>query len=69
MAEGSIGQSNAQQSRFFSFAIRSHVEVIACIRLIQRREYIDRNSKLVKDFEQLGSKLFAKLNAFKSAIK
>ncbi|PAU93211.1 four helix bundle protein [Aliifodinibius salipaludis] len=68
IAEGSTGQSNAQQSRFLSFAIRSHVEVIACIRLIQRRDYIDPNSKLVKDFKQLGSTLFAKLNAFLKAL-
>lgn len=69
IAEGSTGQSNAEQSRFLSFAIRSHVEVVACLRLIQERNYIDRNDKLIKRFEQLGSELFAKLNAFKRAIK
>ncbi|MEL7834084.1 four helix bundle protein [Fodinibius sp. Rm-B-1B1-1] len=69
IAEGSTGQSNAEQSRFLSFAIRSHVEVVACIRLIQERNYIDSNTELMNRFEELGAELFAKLNAFKRAIK
>ena len=68
IAEGSTGQSNAEQARFLSFSIRSHVEVVACIRLIQERGYIDSNSVLFSDFDQLGSELFAKLNAFKRAL-
>ena len=69
IAEGSTGQSNAEQSRFLSFAIRSHVEVVACTRLIQERNYIDSNNELMKKFEDVGSELFAKLNAFRRAIK
>lgn len=69
IAEGSTGQSNAEQSRFLSFAIRSHVEVVACIRLIQERNYIDSNTELMNRIQELGSELFAKLNAFKRAIK
>lgn len=68
IAEGSTGQSNAEQARFLSFAIRSHVEVVACIRLIQKRNYLDPDIELLKAFEDLGSELFAKLNAFKRAI-
>lgn len=68
IAEGSTGQSNAEQSRFLSFAIRSHVEVIACLRLIQERHYIDQNDELMQKFGRLGSELFAKLNAFKKAL-
>lgn len=69
IAEGSTGQSNAEQARFLSFAIRSQVEVVACIRLIQRRDYIHVDSELLNKFEELGSELFAKLNAFKRAIR
>lgn len=68
IAEGSTGQSDAEQSRFLSFAIRSHVEVIACIRLIEDRGYIDINSELYKVFENVGRKLFAKLQAFKKSL-
>lgn len=69
IAEGSSGQSNAEESRFLSFAIRSHVEVVACIRLIQERNYMDSSTELTNRFEKLGSALFAKFNAFKRAIK
>ena len=68
IAEGSTGQSNAEQARFLSFAIRSHVEVVACIRLIENRNYLDSKDSLLKKFEVLGGELFAKLNAFKQAI-
>ncbi len=69
IAEGSTGQSNAEQSRFLSFAIRSHVEVVACLRLVQERNYLDQDDELIKSVEKLGSELFAKLNAFKKALK
>lgn len=68
IAEGSTGQSDAEQSRFLTFAIRSHVEVVACLRLIQKRNYIDKDDQLIKKFERLGTELFAKLNAFKKAL-
>ncbi len=68
IAEGSTGQTNPEQLRFLSFAIRSHIEVVACIRLIQERNYMDSNVELLNRFEDLGSELFAKLNAFKRAI-
>lgn len=68
IAEGSTGQTNPEQLRFLSFAIRSHIEVVACVRLIQERNYLDPNTELMDRFEELGSKLFAKLNAFKRAI-
>ena len=69
IAEGSTGQTNPEQLRFLSFAIRSHIEVVACVRLIEQRNFIDSNTKLMNRFEDLGSELFAKLNAFKRAIK
>jgi four helix bundle protein len=68
IAEGSTGQSNVEQYRFLSFAIRSYAEVVACMRLIQERNYIDSGTELTNKFEKLGSELFAKLNAFKRAI-
>lgn len=68
IAEGSTGQSDAEQARFLSFAIRSHVEVIACIRLIEDRNYLDSKNDLFNEFESVGTELFAKLNAFKQAL-
>ena len=37
IAEGSTGQSNAEQSRFLGMAIRSLVETVACQHIIRRR--------------------------------
>lgn len=69
IAEGSTGQSDAEQARFLSFAIRSHLEVIGCLRLIETRGYLKNNKGLHSRFENLGVKLFAKLQAFKKAIE
>lgn len=68
IAEGSTGQSDAEQARFLSYSIRSQVEVIACMRLIQNRNYINSDDEIAEKFERLGSELFAKLNAFKNAL-
>lgn len=69
IAEGSTGQSNAEQARFLSYSIRSQIEVIACVRLIETRGYLKNSAELYSRFEDLGSKLFAKLQAFKKAIE
>jgi four helix bundle protein len=40
IAEGSTGHTDAQQVRFLSYANRSVIEVVACIKLMLRRNYI-----------------------------
>ena len=69
IAEGSTGQSNAEQARFLSYAIRSYIEVYACYRLIQDRGYLLNSELRVKEFEDLGAKLFSKLQAFYQSMK
>jgi four helix bundle protein len=66
IAEGSTGQSDAEQNRFIGLALRSLIETIACLRLIERREYIE-HQELEKPYN-FSEKLFAKLNAFRKAI-
>jgi four helix bundle protein len=39
ISEGSIGQSNLEQKRFMSIAIRSLAEVVTCLHKAQRRNY------------------------------
>ena len=39
IAEGSTGQTDAEQARFLGFAIRSLIETVACQHLIKRRNY------------------------------
>ena len=41
IAEGSTGQSNAEFVRFLGYALRSNIEVVGCLHLAKRREYID----------------------------
>lgn len=69
IVEGSTSQSDPEQQRFLSFAIRSHIEVIACFRLIEQRNYMNQKTELYSEFEALGRQLFAKLQAFKKALE
>ena len=48
IAEGSTGQSNPEFNRFLGIALRSDIEVVGCIFLAKRRDYIDD-----KEFEQI----------------
>lgn len=41
IAEGSIGQSVAEQKRFTGYAIRSLAEVVTCLYKAKSRKYID----------------------------
>ena len=67
IAEGSTGQSDAEQTRFLGYALRSALEVVNRLYLAIKRSYIEHNQfdKLYNDLE----KLIAKIQAFKNAIK
>ena len=56
IAEGSTGQSDAEQNRFLGHAIRSYLETIACLDLIERRNYISQDT--IMSVRQLGHELF-----------
>lgn len=43
IAEGSTGLSNKEQLRFLRFSLRSYIETVACLDLIQRRNYLLEN--------------------------
>ncbi len=67
IAEGSTGQTNAEQARFLGMAIRSLVETIACLHIIQRREMVqDRES--MRTIYRHADKLTAKLQRFRQSI-
>jgi four helix bundle protein len=67
IAEGSTGQTNLEFSRFVGFAIRSCVEVIACLHLAKRRRYIDE--KAFKQAYDFGERLLIKLQALRNKLK
>jgi four helix bundle protein len=67
ISEGSTGQSDAEQNRFLGHAIRSYLETIACLDLIERRNYISKSES--DSVRQLGHELFVKLQAFRRSLK
>ena len=67
IAEGSTGQTDAEQARFLGLAIRSLLETVACQHIINRREYFDDRAILRKAYSQ-AEVLVAKLHAFRKTI-
>ena len=67
IAEGSTGQSDAEQARFLGFAIRSLIETVACQHIIRHRNYIQDESLLKKLYED-SEVLARKLQAFRKNI-
>lgn len=68
IAEGSTTQTNAQQLNFIGYAIRSLIEVIACLRIIKRRNYQIPQDLLIS-FEGLLDKLFIKFQSLSNYLK
>jgi four helix bundle protein len=66
IAEGSTGQSDAEQNRFLGYAQRSALEVVNCLYLAQRRGYI--NDEQFKKMYNLLEKEVAKIQALKKSI-
>jgi len=67
IAEGSTGQSDAEQNRFLGLALRSYLETIACCDLIARRKYIPKESLIA--LREQGHQLFITLSAFRKALR
>jgi four helix bundle protein len=44
IAEGSTGQTNPEFKKFLSYALRSNIEVVACLHLAKRRSIIDETT-------------------------
>jgi four helix bundle protein len=66
IAEGAIGQSDAEQKKFLGYSIRSLAECVNCLYLSRRRDYISS-----KDFAHLynrSEELFAKMNKFRNRL-
>lgn len=67
IAEGSTGQTDPEQLRFLSYAQRSALEVVNCLYLALRRNYIDQQEfdKLYAELERVS----IKIQAFKKSLK
>jgi four helix bundle protein len=66
IAEGSTGQSSAEQNRFLGLAVRSYIETVACLDIISRRNYLSGDE--LAETISLGHRLFVKLQAFRNSL-
>ncbi len=66
IAEGSTGQSSAEQNRFLGLALRSYIETVACWDLIERRGYLQPEELVLA--RELGHRLFVKLQALRHSL-
>lgn len=66
IAEGSTGQSDAEQNRFLGMALRSYLETVACCDLIEQRAYVTTDT--LKTLRKQGHGLFIKLSAFRASL-
>ena len=66
IAEGSTGQSDKEQIRFLSLALRSYLETVACLDLIERRDY--QSAVNIEGVRKLGKTLFFKITRFQKAL-
>ena len=67
VAEGSQGQSDAEQSRFIGMALRSLVETVVCQQIIQRRGYLQDDAILKKMYDD-SQFLAKKLQSFRRSL-
>jgi four helix bundle protein len=67
IAEGSTGQTDAEQARFLGLALRSLIETVACQHLIHRRDYgVDQDQ--LRDLYRQSETLARKLQAMRKAL-
>ena len=67
IAEGSTGQSDPEQNRFLGFSLRSYLETVACVDLIELRGYV--SPKDLSFLREQGHLLFIKLSAFRKSLR
>ncbi len=67
IAEGSIGQTHAEQRRFVGYSIRSLAEFVTCLLKAKRRKYID--DLVFSSYYEQSYKLMNMLIAFRRSIK
>ena len=66
IAEGSTGQSDPEQSRFASMALRSYLETVACFDIAERRGYLASSD--LQPIRDSGHQLFIKLVGLRRSL-
>ena len=67
IAEGSTGQTDPEQARFLGLSLRSLMECVACLDLVQRHEYV--SAEELSSTRELGHKVFIKLQAMRRTLR
>jgi len=67
IAEGSTGQSDSEQARFLGMALRSLIETVACLHIVERRRYCQPD-ELTAPHDQ-ARKLFAQIIAMQHTLR
>jgi four helix bundle protein len=67
IAEGSQGQSDAEQVRFLGMSLRSLIETVACQEIIRRRGYFQDKTILNQAYQD-SQTLARKLQSFRRSI-
>jgi len=67
IAEGSTGQTDAEQARFLGMAIRSLLETVACQHIIRRRSLLENSAPLDEAYRR-AEILAAKLHAMRKMV-
>ena len=67
IAEGSTGQTDAEQARFLGMAIRSLYETVSCLHIIHQMNYFEDRSDL-RDAYRKAEKLSIKLHNMRNTI-
>jgi len=67
IAEGSTGQTDAEQARFLGLSLRSLMECVACLDVVERRRYA--GTEELSAIKNLAHQLFIKLQAMRHSLK
>ena len=66
IAEGSTGQTDAEQARFLGLSLRSLMECVACLDVVERRHYAQTEE--LGAIKALGHQLFIKIQAMRNSL-
>ena len=67
IAEGSTGQSNPEFNKFLGYALRSAIEVVACLHIAKRRGFI--NDTTFTDFYAKAEEITKMTQALRNSLK
>jgi four helix bundle protein len=67
IAEGSTGQTNPEFSKFLSYSLRSNIEVVSCLHIAKRREYI--NNEIFDKLYRMCEEILIMINALRKTLK